>query len=66
MREDEYPKWIYLLGLIPTIWLAILIAPLANGGLPNIVKNFSSIIDSPFNLSFCKDTPKVIIIFIVI
>ena len=66
MREDEYLKWIYLLGLIPTIWLAILIAPLANGGLPNIVKNFSSIIDSPFNLSFCNDTPKVIIIFIVI
>ena len=66
MRENEYPKWIYLLGLIPTIWLAILIAPLANGGLPNIVKNFSSIIDSPFNLSFCNDTPKVIIILIVI
>ena len=66
MRENEYPKWIYLLGLIPTIWLAILIAPLANGGLPNIVKNFSAIIDSPFNLSFCNDTPKVIIILIVI
>jgi type IV secretion system protein VirD4 len=66
MREDNYPKWIYLLGLIPTIWLAILIAPSINGGLPKIIKEFPLIMGNPFNLSWCNDSFKVIIIFIII
>jgi len=66
MREDNYPKWIYLLGLIPTIWLAILIAPSINGGLPKIIKDFPLIMGNPFNLSWCNDSFKVIIIFIII
>jgi len=65
MREDNYPKWVYLLGLIPTIWLAILIAPSVSGGLPKIVKDFSLIIGNPFNLSWCDDTLKVIVIGII-
>ena len=61
---SETPKWVYAIGLIPTIWVAILIAPSVNGGLPQIIKDFPQIIESPFNLSWCNDSLKVILIFI--
>ena len=41
--DSSYPKWLYCLGLIPTIWLALLIAPSVNGGLPQIMKDFSDV-----------------------
>ena len=61
---SETPKWVYAIGLIPTIWVAILIAPSVNGGLPQIIKDFPQLIESPFNLSWCNDSLKVILIFI--
>ena len=61
---SETPKWVYAIGLIPTIWVAILIAPSVNGGIPQIIKDFPQIIESPFNLSWCNDSLKVILIFI--
>ena len=63
--DTNYPKWVYCIGLIPTIWLALLIAPSANGGLPQIIKDFSDIIGNPFHLTWCSDSLKVIIVFII-
>ena len=64
VTTSETPKWVYAIGLIPTIWVAILIAPSVNGGLPQIIKDFPQLIESPFNLSWCDDSLKVILIFI--
>lgn len=64
VTTSETPKWAYAIGLIPTIWVAILIAPSVNGGLPQIMKDFPQLIESPFNLSWCDDSLKVILIFI--
>ncbi|MBE5805978.1 MAG: type IV secretory system conjugative DNA transfer family protein [Clostridiales bacterium] len=63
--SNEIPKWVYVVGLIPIIWIAILIAPSVDGGLPQIIKDFSKLIESPFNLSWCNDSIKVIILFCV-
>ena len=39
MKDKEY-NWIYILGIIPIIWIGLLIAPSFNGGLPSIIKDF--------------------------
>lgn len=43
MQDNKLPFWIYLLGLIPTIWFGLLIAPVADKGLTEIVKYFNNI-----------------------
>ena len=63
--DSSYPKWLYCLGLIPTIWLALLIAPSVNGGLPQIMKDFSGVIGNPFHITWCDSSIKIIIIFII-
>lgn len=64
-NRDDIPKWVYLLGLIPTIWFSLLIAPSVNGGLPQIIKDFPNLMASPFSIIWCSDSLKVIIILVV-
>ena len=68
MKEDtsKQTKWLCILGVIPTIWLALLIAPYINGGVPMIIKEFPNALNDPFNLSWCNDSAKTILIFIMI
>lgn len=68
MREDttRTTKWLCILGVIPTIWLALLIAPYIGGGFPMIIKEFPNAINEPFNLSWCNDSARTILIFIVV
>lgn len=54
----------YILGIIPVVWLAILIAPYLNNGIVGIINNFSKIMESPFNLIWCENSIKTILIFI--
>lgn len=63
-ERDNIPKWVYLLGLIPTIWLSLLIAPSISGGLPQIIKDFPNLMESPFSIYWCSNSLKVIIILI--
>ena len=54
------------MGIIPIIWLAILIAPYTKGGIIAIVKQFSNIINNPFNFVWCENSLKTILIFLAI
>jgi type IV secretion system protein VirD4 len=67
MKEDtaRTVKWLSILGIIPTIWLALLIAPYVSGGLSLIIKEFPNAINEPFHLSWCSDSVRTILIFIV-
>lgn len=67
MKEDtaRTVKWLCILGIIPTIWLALLIAPYVSGGLSLIIKEFPNAINEPFHLSWCSDSVRTILIFIV-
>ena len=67
MKEDtaRTVKWLCILGVIPTIWLALLIAPYVSGGLSLIIKEFPNAINEPFHLSWCSDSVRTILIFIV-
>lgn len=66
MKEDNSKtmKWLCILGVIPTVWIALLIAPLVSGGLPTIIKEFPNAMNEPFSISWCNDSVKTILIFI--
>ena len=67
MRNDRLSKTnliLYSAGLVPVIWLALLIAPLLDGGLQSIFTAFPDAISNPFHISFCEDSVKAVLIFV--
>ena len=50
------------LGLIPIVWLALLIAPFLGSGLVGIVEGFPLALASPFSVSICEDSMKAVLI----
>lgn len=54
------------MGIIPIIWLAVLIAPYTNDGIIVIIKQFSSITSKPFNFIWCENSIRTILIFLAI
>ena len=53
-----------LLGLIPVIWLGLLIAPAIAGGLPEIMQSFPTAINNPLDIAWCEDSLKTVLIFV--
>ncbi|MEE1061258.1 MAG: type IV secretory system conjugative DNA transfer family protein [Ruminococcus sp.] len=53
-----------LVGVVPVVWLALLIAPSVDGGLVEIVKNLSVSFDNPFNIVWCEDSLKTVLILL--
>ena len=53
-------------GIIPTIWIALLIAPSVDGGLAQIMKDFSSVMNNPFNITWCSNSLRVLLICLLI
>ena len=67
MKENNKTSiYLYLLGVIPIIWFALLVAPSISGGLPSIIKDFPQRIENPFSITLCDDSLKSVILFIVI
>lgn len=66
MSDNKFPKWIYIIGLIPVIWLSLLVAPYNYGGLSLIITEFSKAINEPFSLVWCDDSLKTIFLFVFI
>lgn len=59
-------KVLYFLGIIPTIWLALIIAPNLNNGLMSIIIGFTESMNNPLNISWCENSIKSILIFLLI
>ena len=68
MRQNEQlqNKVLYFLGIIPTIWLALIIAPNLNNGLMSIITGFTEAMNNPLNISWCENSIKSILIFLLI
>lgn len=67
MKEDKLSRQnilLYALGVIPVVWLALLIAPAMAGGLPGLIENLAEIFSNPFHIEFCEDSVKTVLIFI--
>ena len=65
MKDKEY-NWIYVFGIIPVICIGLLIAPSFDGGLPSIIKDFPSRMESPFSITWCDDSLRAIFLLIII
>lgn len=68
MRQNEQlqNKVLYFLGIIPTIWLALIIAPNLNNGLMSIITGFTESMNNPLKISWCENSIKSILIFLLI
>ena len=57
---------ICLFGIIPVIWLALLIAPYIDKGLAEIIKQLGKILERPFSISLCSNSIKTVFFFLLI
>ncbi len=57
---------LYIIGIIPVIWLALLIAPYIDGGLIEIIKEFPNAIYNPLRITFCEESIKVVLFSLLI
>ena len=55
---------LYAFGLIPAVWMALLVAPSLSGGLPEMLANLSTAFSKPFHIVLCEDSLKTVLIFI--
>jgi len=56
----------YAIASIVVIWFAILVAPHISGGIPELIKNFGEIMNNPFNITWCENSFRTILIFLLI
>lgn len=66
MEKDKSKYIIILIGIIPVIWLGLLIAPYKNGGLISLLSNYNEIFNNPFNIVICEDSLKTVLFFVFI
>jgi type IV secretion system protein VirD4 len=68
MRQNNRKERILLLllGIIPVVWIGLLVAPYAKGGLPEILRNFGKIMNQPFFIEICEDSLKTVLIFLLL
>ena len=65
MNKSDY-SFIFIFGLVITIWFSLLSAPIMNDGLPKYIMEFSKVMDNPFKISFTNNTLKITFIFTII
>lgn len=53
----------YALGLLPAVWLGLLVAPAASGGLFGIIWQFPAAMQHPLHIIWCEDSGKAVLFF---
>ena len=68
MKQDEkrIMRVLYVIGIIPIIWIALLLAPYTKGGLIEIIKNGSAALNQPFKIVIVENSIRTILIFLII
>lgn len=68
MEEDKKRQIIILsiIGIIPIIWIALLIAPYSDDGISSIIKNNNQIFNNPFNIKICENSLNTVLFLLVI
>lgn len=65
MKNDKNTSPILcLFSILPVVWLGLLIAPAAHGGLPEIVARFPAVMNDPFHIELCEDSLKTVLILL--
>ncbi|MDY5772845.1 MAG: hypothetical protein SPK32_05360 [Bacteroidaceae bacterium] len=69
MRTDKFSKAnliLYACGLVPVTWIALLVAPWMEDGLPGLLANFGTAMNDPFHIVWCEDSVRTVLIFLLI
>ena len=53
-----------LIGIIPVVWLGLLIAPSVKGGLPEILTSLMNAMNDPFHIELCEDSVKAVLVLL--
>ena len=53
-----------LIGVIPVVWLGLLIAPSVKGGLPEILTSLLNAMNAPFHIELCEDSVKAVLVLL--
>ena len=64
MKKENNPLILCLFGILPVVWLGLLIAPAVHGGLPEIVARFPAVMNDPFHIELCGDSLKTVIVLL--
>ena len=57
---------LYVCGIIPVVWLALLAAPLLEGGLGTLLEGFGTALENPFHIVWCDKSLKTLLIFLML
>lgn len=66
MKQDDKQSAVILsvIGILPIVWLALLIAPSVKGGLPEILPKLMTVFNNPFQIEFCEDSLKTVLVLL--
>lgn len=66
MRDNDKQSAIILsvIGIVPVVWLALLIAPSVQGGLPEILPKLMTVFNTPFAIELCEDSLKTVLVLL--
>jgi len=64
MKQDDKRAAVILsvIGVIPVVWLALLVAPSVKGGLPEILSKLMTVFNNPFQIELCEDSLKTVLV----
>ncbi len=68
MQEEKRKQQIilFILGIIPVIWLSLIIVPNIDGGLIDIIKKLTKALDNPFRITICEKSLKTVLFLLVV
>lgn len=53
---------LYLLGVLPVIWLGLLIAPALDGGLAGFLSQAGELLNHPLQITVCEDSLRAVLV----
>lgn len=62
----QSPLVLCLFGILPVVWLGLLIAPAAHGELLEILARFPAAMNAPFHIELCGDSVKTVLVLLCI
>ena len=69
VKNDKFSKQnivLYFFGIIPVVWLGLLIAPCMDNGLVSLLQKFGTVMQNPFHIQLCEDSLKTVLILLLI
>ena len=66
MKRDNTRQFLTLsiIGILPVIWIALLVAPISRKGILEILEGISEVLNNPFSISLCEDSLKTVLLFL--